>query len=82
MTLKARRNEATAEVARAFSHLRRPFDLVRPNQQVSRNFPCLADLVNHLDRQRTAARENFGSAGARAQKLGKLGPGVASSAIA
>src|SRR5262249_9003015 len=54
-----------------------PLDPVRLNEEVGWNFPCFADLVNHLDRERTPARENFGSARARAQELSQLGLGVA-----
>src|SRR5215831_16869577 len=58
------------------AHLSGSFNLVRPNEQISRNFPRFADLVNHVDRQRTPARENFGSTGARAQERGQLGLGM------
>jgi hypothetical protein len=40
------------------SRLSGALDRARANEKVSRNLPRLADFVNHLDRQRTAARKN------------------------
>jgi hypothetical protein len=48
------------------------FDLVGSNEKVSRNFPRLADPVDHLDSQRTPAGENFRCARARAQEFREL----------
>src|SRR5260370_15458168 len=36
----------------------RGFDLVRSNQEISRNFPGFADLVNHVDREGAPTRQN------------------------
>ena len=41
------------------SVLSRGIDPVRPNQKVGRNFPRVADLMNHIDGKRTPAREDF-----------------------
>src|SRR5271156_5289549 len=45
----------------------------RLHKQISGNLPRFADLVDHLDRQRTAAIEQFGCARSGAQQFGKLG---------
>jgi hypothetical protein len=48
------------------------FDLVGTNQKVGWNFPCLPDLVDHLDGKRAPTRKNFRGTRARAQKLCEL----------
>ena len=55
----------------------RLFDPVGPNEKVCRNLPRLADPVDHIDRQRPPARENFGCARTRAQEFRKLNLAVA-----
>ncbi len=40
--------------------LSRVIDTVGPNEQVSRNFPCFTQLVDHVDRERVPPKENFG----------------------
>src|SRR5882724_3808367 len=52
-------------------------DLVGTNQKISRNLPRFADLVNHLDRERSPARKNLRRARARVQKFCQLGLGMA-----
>ena len=51
-------------------------DLIRSDEEISRNFPRLTDLVDHVDSERASARENLGRTRARAQELGKLALGV------
>ena len=34
------------------SLLRSSFDSIRPDKKIGRNFPCLANLVDHVDRSR------------------------------
>src|SRR5438876_11001675 len=53
------------------------FGLVGTNQKVSRDFPRFADLVNHLDRERSPTRKNLRRTRARAQKFSQLGLGMA-----
>jgi len=52
------------------------FELVRANQKVGRNFPCLADLVDHINPECTPAQENFRFARARAEEFGEFSLGV------
>src|ERR1700680_3686196 len=47
-------------------------DLVGTNQKVGRNFPRLADLVDHLDRERAPTRKNFRGTRPRAQEFCQL----------
>ena len=39
--------------------LRSSFDSIRPDKKIGRNFPCLANLVDHVDREGASAGENF-----------------------
>src|ERR1700686_643474 len=48
-------------------------DPARPHQKIGRNLPRLADLVNHLDRQRTAPVQQLGCTRPRAEQLGEFG---------
>ena len=52
------------------------FNFVRANEKVSRNFPRFTDFVDHLDRKRTPARENFRSTRAGAEEFGEFGLSV------
>jgi hypothetical protein len=55
-----RRDAAAPRKAPALpSRLSGALNRVRPDEKVSRNFPCFTDLVNHLDRQRTPARKDL-----------------------
>src|SRR5208337_1554436 len=49
---------------------------VGPHEKLGRKFPRLADGADHLDGQRAAAAEDFRDAGAGAQNLRQLRPGV------
>jgi hypothetical protein len=40
--------------------LGRVIDPVGPNEEVSRNFQCFTQLVDHVDRERAPPSENFG----------------------
>ena len=51
----------------------RPLYLVGANEKIGRDLPRLADLVDHFDGEGAPTRQNFGGAGARAEKLGQLG---------
>src|ERR1700722_17816672 len=42
------------------------------DEQIRRNLPSSADLMNHLDRQRPPPRQDFRRARTRAQEVGKL----------
>jgi len=51
-------------------------DPVGTNQKIGRNFPRLADLVDHLDGKRAPTRKNFRGTRARAQKFRELRLGM------
>src|SRR5215471_12085386 len=49
-----------------------PLDLVRTDKEVGGNFPRLADLVDHLDRKRAPAGQNFRGTRARSEEFRQL----------
>ena len=52
--------------------LSRAIDPVRPNEKIGRNFPRLAELVDHVDRERASASENLGCTQVGAENIGEF----------
>ena len=66
---KRRSNRTRCTAPRGLSS---SFDFIRADEEIGWNFPCLADLIDHVDCKGTPAGENFRCTRPRTQELGQF----------